>query len=84
MRQNRVTLSAAFILIGAFLYAAASFTELAAIAAPVIVHELGHIVTLRLCGLPIRRFGLRLRSLLVRAPRRKRGADPLGGGQSAS
>ena len=65
MRQNRFTLSAAFILIGAFLYAAASFTELAAIVAPVIVHELGHIVTLRLCGLPIRRFGADLRGLCI-------------------
>lgn len=56
MTQKHFAISLGAILFGALVYSTASFTELAALLAPVIVHELGHIVMLRLCGLPIRRF----------------------------
>ena len=65
MRQRRLSISLAALLLGALLYAAASFDELAALLAAVIVHELGHIVTLRLYGLRIRRISADLRGLCI-------------------
>ena len=48
MDKGHVSISAGAILLGALLYCTASFSELAVLLAPVIVHELGHIVALRL------------------------------------
>ena len=52
-------------LLGALLYCTASFPQLAALLPPVIVHELGHIVVLRLYGLRIRRITADLRGLCI-------------------
>lgn len=65
MNRGHVSISAGAILLGALLYATASFSELAAVLAPVIVHELGHIVALRLYGLRIRRISADLRGLCI-------------------
>lgn len=65
MRQKRIKVSLGALLLAAFIYSAASFTELAAILAPVLVHELGHVVTLRLYGLKIRSFRADLRGLCI-------------------
>jgi len=65
MKQQHFAISVGAILLGAFLYSAMSFSELAAVLTPVIVHELGHIVTLRLYGLRIRRFSADLRGLCM-------------------
>ena len=65
MKQDRISISLGAMLLGALIYSTASFDELAAVLAPVIVHELGHIVTLRLFGLRIRRFSADLRGLCI-------------------
>ena len=65
MEKSHVSVSPAALLLGALLYCTADFSELAAILAPVIVHELGHIVTLRLYGLRIRRVRADLRGLCI-------------------
>ena len=65
MKYQHFAISAGAILLGALLYSALSFSERAAILAPVIVHELGHILTLRLYGLRIRRFSADLRGLCI-------------------
>ena len=65
MDKRRLSISPAAALLGAFLYCTASFSELAAILAPVIVHELGHIVALRLYGLRVRRITADLRGLCI-------------------
>ncbi|MBR0039937.1 MAG: site-2 protease family protein [Oscillospiraceae bacterium] len=65
MENKRLSISTGAILLGALIYCTASFSELAAILAPVIVHELGHIVTLRLYGLHIRRVKAELRGLCI-------------------
>ena len=65
MNKGRVSISAAALLLGALLYCTASFAELSAILAPVIVHEVGHIVVLRLYGLRIRRVTADLRGLCI-------------------
>lgn len=65
MKRERLSISAGALLLGALIYCTASFTELAAILAPVIVHELGHILTLRLYGLRIRCVKAELRGLCI-------------------
>ena len=65
MDKQRLSISALALLLGALIYCTAAFSELAAILAPVIVHELGHIVTLRLYGLRIRRVSADLRGLCI-------------------
>lgn len=65
MREGRFALGPGFLLLGALLYCTASFSELAAILPPVIVHELGHVVALRLYGLRIRRVSADLRGLCI-------------------
>lgn len=65
MEKGRLSLSAGAVLLGALIYCTASFSELAAILAPVIVHELGHIVTLRLYGLRVRRVRADLRGVCI-------------------
>ena len=65
MDKRRLSISPAAALLGALLYCTASFSELAAILAPVIVHELGHIVALRLYGLRVRRITADLRGLCI-------------------
>jgi stage IV sporulation protein FB len=65
MDREMISLSMGAILLGALIYCTASFSELAAILAPVIVHELGHILTLRLYGLRIRRVRADLRGLCI-------------------
>lgn len=65
MRRERFAVSVGALLLGALLYSAASFAEIAAVLAPVLVHELGHIVTLRLFGLKIRGFCADLRGLCI-------------------
>lgn len=65
MKDSRFSVSVGAILLGALLYSAASFTQLAALLAPIIVHELGHIVMLRLFGLRIRRFSADLRGFCI-------------------
>ena len=65
MDKGRLSVSPAAALLGALLYCTASFSELAAILAPVIVHELGHIVALRLYGLRVRRITADLRGLCI-------------------
>ena len=65
MERGRFSISAGALLLGALIYCTASFSELAAILAPVIVHELGHILTLRLYGLRIRRVRADLRGLCI-------------------
>ncbi len=65
MDKGHVSISAGAILLGALLYCTASFSELAVLLAPVIVHELGHIVALRLFGLRVRRFSADVRGLCI-------------------
>ncbi len=65
MDKGRLSISSGAILLGALIYCTASFAELAAILAPVIVHELGHVVALRLYGLRIRRVSADLRGLCI-------------------
>jgi stage IV sporulation protein FB len=65
MDKGRLSVSPAAALLGALLYCTASFSELAAILAPVIVHELGHIVALRLYGMRVRRITADLRGLCI-------------------
>ena len=65
MDKGRLSISPAAVLLGALLYCTASFSELAAILAPVIVHELGHVVALRLYGLRVRRITADLRGLCI-------------------
>ncbi len=65
MSKGRLTISPGAILLGALLYCSASFSELAAIIPPVVVHELGHIVALRLYGLRVRRVSADLRGLCI-------------------
>ncbi|MBQ3481797.1 MAG: site-2 protease family protein [Oscillospiraceae bacterium] len=65
MDKGRVSISTGALLLGALIYCTVSFSELAAILAPVIVHELGHIVALRLYGLRIRRVSADLRGLCI-------------------
>ncbi len=65
MDKGRLSISPAALCLGALIYCTASFSELAAILAPVIVHELGHIVALRLYGLRIRRVSADLRGLCI-------------------
>ncbi len=65
MDRGRLSISPGAALLGAFFYCTASFSELAAILAPAIVHELGHIVALRLYGLRIRRITADLRGLCI-------------------
>lgn len=65
MDKQRLSISAGALLLGALIYCTASFSELAAILAPVIVHELGHILTLRLYGLRIRRVSADLCGLRI-------------------
>ena len=65
MEKGHVSISAGAILLGALIYCTASFSELAAILAPVIVHELGHIAALRLYGLRVRRVTADLRGLCI-------------------
>ena len=65
MESGRLSISAGALLLGALIYCTASFSELAAILAPVIVHELGHILTLRLYGLRIRCVRADLRGLCI-------------------
>ena len=63
--NKRLSVSAGALLLGALIYCTASFRELAALLPPVIVHELGHIVALRLYGLRIRRVCADLRGLCI-------------------
>ena len=63
--KQRFAISTGAILLGAFLYAVADLSELASVLTPAIVHELGHIVALRLYGLRIRRFSADLRGLCI-------------------
>lgn len=65
MEKERLSIGAGALLLGALIYCTASFSELASILAPVIVHELGHILTLRLYGLRIRRVRADLRGLCI-------------------
>lgn len=65
MDKQRLSISALALLLGALIYCTASFSELSAILAPMIVHELGHILTLRLYGLRIRRISADLRGLRI-------------------
>ena len=65
MKKERLSISSGALLLGALIYCTASFSELAAILAPVIVHELGHILTLRLYGLRIRCVRAELRGLCI-------------------
>lgn len=65
MKEGRVSISPGAVLLFALLYCAASFPELAAVLPCVIVHELGHIVVLRLYGLRIRRVTADLRGLCI-------------------
>ena len=75
MAKRRLSISPAAALLGALLYCTASFSELAAILAPAIVHELGHIVALRLYGLRIRRITADLRGLCSSIPAFVRRSD---------
>lgn len=63
--KQRFAISTGAILLGAFLYAVADLSELASVLTPAIVHELGHIVALRLYGLRIRRFSADLRGFCI-------------------
>lgn len=65
MRTGRLSVSLGAILLGALLYSALSFYELAALLAPVLVHELGHLLMLRLFGLRVRGFRFDLRGLCI-------------------
>ena len=65
MNKGRLSIRPGALLLGALLYCTASFSELAALLPPVIVHELGHIVVLRLYGLRIRRVSADLRGLSI-------------------
>ena len=65
MNKGRFSISPLALLLGALLYCTASFSELAALLPPLIVHELGHIVALRLYGLRIRRVSAELRGLCI-------------------
>ena len=65
MKREKLSISLGALLFGALVYSAASFAELSAILAAVIVHELGHIVMLRLYGLRIRCFCVDLRGFCI-------------------
>lgn len=65
MNKGRLSISPGAIVLGALLYCTASFSELAAILPPVIVHELGHIVALRLYGQRVRRITADMRGLCI-------------------
>lgn len=65
MSRGHFSISSGAILLGVLIYCTADYSELAAVAAPVIVHEMGHIVSLRLFGLRIRRFTADLRGLCI-------------------
>lgn len=65
MDKGRFSISPAALLLGVLLYCTASFPELAALLPPVIVHELGHLVVLRLYGLRIRHVSADLRGLCI-------------------
>ena len=65
MKRSHFSISAGAILLGALLYSAADFAQLAAVLAPLIVHELGHIITLRLFGLRITGFAADLRGFRI-------------------
>ncbi len=65
MERGRLSVSPGAVLLGALLYCTASFPELAALLPPVIVHELGHVVALRLYGLRVRRISADLRGLCI-------------------
>lgn len=65
MNNNRIKVSAGALILAALIYYTVDFGTLACIAVPVLIHELGHIVCLRLLGLRICGFKAELRGLCM-------------------
>ena len=65
MNKRRLSISPGAVLLASLLYCTASFSELAALVPPVVVHELGHVVALRLYGMRVRRVSADLRGLCI-------------------
>ena len=65
MNNNRIKISAGALILAALIYYTADFGTLACVAVPVLIHELGHIVCLRLLGLRICGFRAELRGLCM-------------------
>ena len=65
MRKERFGISAPAIAAAALLYCLAPIDKLLAVLLPVIFHELGHILALRLLGLRICRFKIELKGLCL-------------------
>ena len=65
MNNNRIKVSAGALILAALIYYTADFGTLACVAVPVLIHELGHIVCLRLLGLRICGFKAELRGLCM-------------------
>lgn len=68
MNNNRIKVSAGALILAALIYYTADFGTLACVAVPVLIHELGHIVCLRLLGLRICGFKAELRGLCMAMP----------------
>lgn len=65
MSDKRFKISAGALILAALTYYTADIKTLACVAVPVLVHELGHIICLRLLGLRIRTFRAELRGLCM-------------------
>lgn len=65
MYDKKFKISAGALILAALIYYTADFAALACLAAPIFVHELGHIICLRLLGLRIRGFRAELRGLCM-------------------
>ena len=65
MNRERFGMSAAAILLAALIYFVADVDKILALLVPALVHELGHVFTLRLLGLRINSFRAELKGLCI-------------------
>ena len=65
MFDKKLKISAGALILAAVIYYTADFSALLCVGVPVLVHELGHVVCLRLLGLRIRGFRAELRGLCM-------------------
>ena len=65
MKRERFGISAPAVLTAALIYYLAPVDKLMAVLLPVLIHELGHILVLRLLGLRIYRFQIELKGLCI-------------------
>ena len=66
MMQERIRISAFAALVGGFLYIIGDLSTILAVLLPIAVHELGHIIALRLLGLRIIGFEIELRGFCIK------------------